>query len=86
MNPIDQEGAIPQSQSSSDAYLRANEAAQYMKISGGTLAEWRVKGFGPRYSKIGRVVVYRRVDLDAYVEAGLVRSTSESTVQNQKKR
>lgn len=62
-------------------YLRAKEAAAYLHLSPGTLADWRVKGFGPQFGKIGRVVVYRLSDLDAYVEASLVHSTSQSTLQ-----
>jgi hypothetical protein len=32
-----------------------------------TLAEWRSRGIGPRYIKVGRDVRYRRSDLDAWI-------------------
>ena len=35
-----------------------------------TLQWWRTKGRGPRYTKIGRKVFYRRSDLDAFIAAG----------------
>lgn len=39
------------------------------------LAQWRYLGTGPRYVKLGRVVRYRRSDVDAWIEAGLRTST-----------
>jgi len=69
------QGALPPP----GTYLRAREAASYLQICWATLADWRVKGCGPRFSKIGRAVVYRLSDLDAFVEQGLVRSTSETS-------
>jgi len=48
---------------------RTREAAQYLGVSPGTLEVWRCKGRGPRYSKLGKVVVYDPSDLDAFREA-----------------
>jgi hypothetical protein len=53
------------------------DAADYCTISVRTLQGYRVKGGGPLFSKIGARVIYRRIDLDSWVEANLVRSTSE---------
>lgn len=40
-----------------------------------TLANWRAKGKGPRYVKAGaRRVLYRRTDLDKWMEANLVQT------------
>ncbi|MBU0778554.1 MAG: MerR family transcriptional regulator [Alphaproteobacteria bacterium] len=33
------------------------------------LAQWRHKGFGPAYYKLGRKIIYRGCDLNAWVEA-----------------
>ena len=33
------------------------------------LAQWRHKGRGPAYYKLGRKVIYRGVDLNAWAEA-----------------
>ena len=53
--------------------LTAEEAAEFLDIRVGTLAQWRSQGRGPRYIKIeGRLVRYRLADLEAYLEEHLV--------------
>lgn len=37
-----------------------------------TLGQWRYLGKGPRYLKVGRDVRYRKVDVDAWLEANAV--------------
>lgn len=59
-------------------YLRTPQAAEYIGISKSTLAKLRVSGRGPVYSKCGRSVVYRRIDLDAWISSGVRTSTSHS--------
>jgi len=49
--------------------LRTREAADYLGVSPGTLEVWRCKGRGPRYCKLGKVVVYDPTDLDAFRDA-----------------
>jgi len=49
--------------------LRTREAAAYLGVAAGTLEVWRCKGRGPRYSKLGKVVVYDPTDLDAFRES-----------------
>lgn len=36
------------------------------------LAQWRHKGIGPAYYRLGRKIIYRGVDLNAWVEANRV--------------
>jgi predicted site-specific integrase-resolvase len=48
--------------------LIESEAAAYMRVAVGTLRNWRSGGRGPRYSKAGGRVIYRRSDVDAYLE------------------
>lgn len=51
--------------------LDENEAAAFLSVAVQTLRNWRWKGEGPRYVKIGaRLVRYRCADLTAFVEAG----------------
>lgn len=51
--------------------LDENEAATTLSVAVQTLRNWRWKGEGPRYVKVGaRLVRYRRGDLAAFVEAG----------------
>ena len=51
--------------------LDENEAAASLSVAVQTLRNWRWKGEGPHYVKVGaRLVRYRRGDLAAFVEAG----------------
>jgi len=38
-----------------------------------TLADWRTKGIGPDYVKVGRLIRYRQVDLDTWIETHVKR-------------
>jgi predicted DNA-binding transcriptional regulator AlpA len=57
--------------------LDANAAAVRLGLSTSTLAKLRLTGNGPAYSKLGRRVVYRVVDIDGWVLAHRHNSTSE---------
>jgi excisionase family DNA binding protein len=61
----------------SEAYLTPREAAEYLRSSPSTLAKLRVYGGGPHFCRIGKAIRYRRSDLDAFMSARRVRSTSE---------
>ncbi|NCP11695.1 MAG: helix-turn-helix domain-containing protein [Sphingomonadales bacterium] len=43
-----------------------------------TLEGWRVTGEGPQFVKLGRRVVYRPADIDAWIEGQVRRSTSDT--------
>lgn len=58
--------------SASSSLLDTRAAAAYLALSPRTLEKWRTRGTGPAYSRIGRRVVYRRDDLDAFVAARTV--------------
>lgn len=58
--------------------LRTAEAAAYCGSSASTFEKLRITGGGPPYSKIGRRVVYRVEDLDAWLAANQRRSTSDT--------
>jgi predicted DNA-binding transcriptional regulator AlpA len=52
--------------------LDESEAAATLNVAVQTLRNWRWRGEGPRFVKLGkRAVRYRRGDLDAFVEAGV---------------
>ena len=61
-------------------YLRTPEVARFVGLSIRTLEKHRTYGTGPRYSKLGGRVVYRLEDLQAWVELGAKRSTSDPGV------
>ena len=58
------------------AALTAEEAAIYLGLSRQTLANWRVRGLGPVYSRLGGTgrprIVYLVEDLDAFLRANRV--------------
>jgi predicted DNA-binding transcriptional regulator AlpA len=58
--------------------LKPADAAAYLKLSQSTLAKLRLYGTGPRYTKVGRAVRYRRADLDAWINARYAESTSDA--------
>lgn len=58
--------------------LRPPDAAKYLGMSASTLAKMRVRGDGPPYSKVGpRIVVYDVDDIEQWLDARKVNSTSE---------
>lgn len=53
-------------------------AAAYLLVSPALLEYYRVRGGGPRYSKLGRLVRYRRAALEEWLRARERASTSDS--------
>lgn len=52
--------------------LNERRASRYLGVSEGVLRLWRSQGKGPRHFKAGeKLIRYRRVDLDAWIEARL---------------
>ena len=50
-----------------DELVDPPEAAGILKAPEATLAQWRYKGTGPAYYRVGRHIRYARSDLDAYL-------------------
>lgn len=50
------------------AWLSPGQLASYIDISERTLEEWRRKGIGPRFVRIGKHVRYKLADVDAYLD------------------
>ncbi|MPZ16580.1 MAG: helix-turn-helix domain-containing protein [Luteitalea sp.] len=42
-----------------------------------SIERWRRIGFGPRYVKLGRRVLYRRCDIDQWLESRVRQHTAE---------
>ena len=61
-------------------FVRTIAAAQFLGVGKSTLEKLRMTSDGPRYSKLGRVVVYRLDDLNDWVAERVIRSTSEAPV------
>ncbi len=60
-------------------FLTEPEAAAYLRVSRSFLAKKRCTGGGgPRFTKLGRRVVYDLGDLDEFAERGKRASTSDT--------
>lgn len=55
-----------------ESHLDTRQAATYLGISADYLFRLRSRGEGPRFARLGRRVLYRRFDLDRWVEANVV--------------
>lgn len=58
-------------------YLTAQQTADRLGVKLQTLAIWRLKGKGPAFKKLGRLIAYDADEVDAWVEQMTHRSTSE---------
>jgi predicted DNA-binding transcriptional regulator AlpA len=58
--------------------LTQREAALALRLSERTLERLRLTGTGPAFAKVGRRVFYPQAQLDAWVAARIVNSTSEA--------
>lgn len=58
-------------------YFKPKEAAEYLSSSASTLAKRRLYGGGPKFSRIGRAIRYAKSDLDQFMAANTIGSTSE---------
>jgi hypothetical protein len=63
---------------SAPTVLDATQAASQVGLSVSTLAKLRLRGGGPAYCKLGRRVIYRLDDLEAWLERNRRCSTSDT--------
>lgn len=73
-------GEIPPQQDGSrgftDQFLSVVQAAEYLNISPKTLNQWRVRGGGPEFARIGRLIRYSRKKLAEYASEQTYSHTS----------
>lgn len=50
-----------------DLLLNPSEASKTLRVKVSTLASWRVKKYGPTWVKIGRLVYYKKSDLERFI-------------------
>lgn len=60
-----------------DRLLSEVHAADYLDLAVSTLQKRRIAGLPPRWVKLGRLVKYRKSDLDDWIRQSVVNSTSE---------
>ena len=58
--------------------VRQPAAAAYIQHAERTMEKWRVSGEGPRYIKLGHIILYDLNELDRFVEERIQRSTAEN--------
>ncbi len=66
------------SQTTAPKLLDTSELAEHLTNKPNTIEGWRIKGVGPRYIKIGRLVRYRLADVEEWLEAQARSSTSQA--------
>ena len=60
------------------ALMKTEDAAAYLGLSQSLLHKLRLTGGGPAFVRLaGRSIRYRRADLDAWVNASVMASTSQ---------
>lgn len=63
--------------------LQTKKAAIYIGMNRRYLEDKRIKGGGPKYVRVSaRCVLYRKADLDAWLEERIYSSTSEESAKN----
>jgi excisionase family DNA binding protein len=68
-----------------EIFLTAGEVARILRLSTETLAHWRSERRGIPFLKVGRKsVLYRRSDLNEWLDAHLVRVEAEPPVSRRK--
>ncbi|RBY87005.1 hypothetical protein DQ240_08155 [Blastococcus sp. TF02A-26] len=56
-------------------YLRRDDAARFLGLATGTLANWASAGRGPSFHRIGRIPLYDLAELRRYVEGRRIGTT-----------
>jgi predicted site-specific integrase-resolvase len=59
--------------------LTPDEAAKFLEVRPSTLARWRWAGKGPPYAKYGKVIRYRREDIEAFIQGHILAHTAQSS-------
>lgn len=59
-------------------FVKTPGAAEHLQVGRSTLEKYRIYGGGPKFSKLGKSVVYRVSDLEAWAASRIVGSTSEA--------
>lgn len=57
--------------------LTPDDVADIVHTTAAQLAQMRYRGGGPRYVKFGKKILYRRTDIEAYIEANLYARTDQ---------
>jgi len=67
-------------------FLTTGQLAELLGLAPQSLRAWRLRGEGPDYAKLGGRsgrVLYRRSDVDAWLQSRTVRSTAAASARDQ---
>ena len=59
-----------------DRYYRTDDPALAVIATRGTMSQWRHRGEGPRYVRLGGRVLYRGIDVNAWLDERIVEPTA----------
>ncbi len=62
--------------------MTPRDAAEFLRTSTSTLAKRRLYNDSPKFCRIGRAIRYRKADLEEFMAATLVKSTSDKGGRN----
>jgi predicted DNA-binding transcriptional regulator AlpA len=62
-----------------ESLIHEGAAAKILNCKVKSLQAWRVRGGGPPYVKVGRLVRYRPDDVREWIDARIIRSTSSGS-------
>ncbi len=57
--------------------LNEKQAAKVLTVGTRVLQSWRVRGFGPTFLKLGRLIRYKQSAIDSWIEGQVRQSTSD---------
>lgn len=68
-----------------DKLMTQREVKEITGLADSTLEQWRLKGKGPKFIKLGRLVRYRTSDVQAYISGlrGFASTTEADAVKGQ---
>ena len=58
------------------ALLNEQQAAKMLNLNVASVRNWRLRGGGPKFIKVGRLVRYRPADIEDWIEKRTFASTS----------
>ena len=61
-----------------DRYYRTDDPALAIIATRGTMSQWRHRGEGPRYVRLGGRVLYRGEDLNRFLDERVVEPTTDA--------
>lgn len=61
-------------------HLTPKEVADRLRTNLGTLSNWRYRGDGPRFIKLGRKVLYPLAEIEAFEQRSLRENTAQRPI------